>query len=87
MFKKFQSINKLFIYVSLQEHILECQDIAEIERIKVNVEKSREALQTLGYPELTFEDFFGVTYNCIPYSLCFWGYIFAYYVINILNIY
>lgn len=40
---------------------MEYQDKAEVERIKANVEKSREALQTLGYPELTFEDFFGVT--------------------------
>jgi hypothetical protein len=42
---------------------LEAQDSAEIDRIKANVERSRNALQTLGYPELTFEDFFTVTYQ------------------------
>ncbi|KAJ1379165.1 Ubiquitin thioesterase Otubain [Sesbania bispinosa] len=45
---------------SYLEHILECQDQAEIDRIKANVEKSRKALQTLGYAELTFEDFFSL---------------------------
>lgn len=43
---------------SYLEHILEAQDSAEIDRIKANVERSRKALQTLGYAELTFEDFF-----------------------------
>ncbi|XP_045814397.1 OVARIAN TUMOR DOMAIN-containing deubiquitinating enzyme 1 [Trifolium pratense] len=43
---------------SYLEHVLEAQDSAEIDRIKANVERSRNALQTLGYPELTFEDFF-----------------------------
>ncbi|KAL2319418.1 hypothetical protein Fmac_028387 [Flemingia macrophylla] len=33
------------------------EDQAEIDRIKANVDKSRKALQTLGYVELTFEDF------------------------------
>ncbi|KAE9595027.1 putative ubiquitinyl hydrolase 1 [Lupinus albus] len=46
---------------SYLEHILESQDQAEIDRVKENVEKSRKALQTLGYPDLTFEDFFSVT--------------------------
>ncbi|KAL2341977.1 hypothetical protein Fmac_009917 [Flemingia macrophylla] len=45
---------------SYLEHIMECQDQAEIDRIKANVEKSRKALQTLGYAELTFEDFFAL---------------------------
>ncbi|XP_019419079.1 PREDICTED: ubiquitin thioesterase otubain-like [Lupinus angustifolius] len=45
---------------SYLEHILESQDQAEIDRIKENVEKSRKALQTLGYPDLTFEDFFSL---------------------------
>ncbi|KAK7302672.1 hypothetical protein RJT34_13565 [Clitoria ternatea] len=45
---------------SYLEHILEFQDQAEIDRIKANVEKSRKALQTLGYAELTFEDFFAL---------------------------
>lgn len=56
---------------------MECQDIAEIERIKVNVEKSREALQTLGYPELTFEDFFGVTYQLHSLFVIFLGLYFC----------
>ncbi|XP_058751189.1 OVARIAN TUMOR DOMAIN-containing deubiquitinating enzyme 1-like [Vicia villosa] len=43
---------------SYLEHLLEAQDKAEIERIKANIERSRKALQTLGYAELTFEDFF-----------------------------
>ncbi|CAL5183347.1 unnamed protein product [Lathyrus oleraceus] len=43
---------------SYLEHLLEAQDKAEIDRIKVNIERSRKALQTLGYAELTFEDFF-----------------------------
>ncbi|XP_020202645.1 ubiquitin thioesterase otubain-like [Cajanus cajan] len=45
---------------SYLEHIMECQDQAEIDRIKANVEKSRKALQTLGYADLTFEDFFSL---------------------------
>ncbi|KAK7327992.1 hypothetical protein VNO77_22086 [Canavalia gladiata] len=45
---------------SYLEHILECQDQAEVDRIKANVEKSRKALQTLGYADLTFEDFFAL---------------------------
>lgn len=42
---------------------MECQDQAEVDRIHANVEKSRKALQTLGYADLTFEDFFAVTYQ------------------------
>ncbi|KAI4324230.1 hypothetical protein L6164_023784 [Bauhinia variegata] len=45
---------------SYLEHILECQDQAEVDRIKANVEKCRKTLQKLGYPELTFEDFFAL---------------------------
>ncbi|OIW13660.1 hypothetical protein TanjilG_08002 [Lupinus angustifolius] len=45
---------------SYLEHILESQDQHEVDRVKENVEKSRKALQTLGYPELTFEDFFSL---------------------------
>ena len=45
---------------SYLEHIMECQDQAEIDRIQANVEKSRKALQTLGYADLTFEDFFAL---------------------------
>ncbi|KAL9321288.1 hypothetical protein ACSQ67_013127 [Phaseolus vulgaris] len=46
---------------SYLEHIMECQDQAEVDRIQPNVEKSRKALQTLGYADLTFEDFFAVS--------------------------
>ncbi|KAK7412252.1 hypothetical protein VNO78_03703 [Psophocarpus tetragonolobus] len=45
---------------SYLEHIMESQDQAEIDRVKANVEKSRKALQTLGYADLTFEDFFAL---------------------------
>ncbi|XP_028795174.1 ubiquitin thioesterase otubain-like [Neltuma alba] len=47
----------LFSYL---EHILECQDQSEVERIKVNVEECRKTLQKLGYADLTFEDFFAL---------------------------
>ncbi|KAG4381045.1 hypothetical protein GLYMA_15G065800v4 [Glycine max] len=47
-------------FVGDKEHIMECQDQAEIDRIQANVEKSRKALQTLGYADLTFEDFFAL---------------------------
>lgn len=43
---------------SYLEHILESQDRAEVDRIKGNVEECRKTLQSLGYPDLTFEDFF-----------------------------
>ncbi|KAF7839429.1 ubiquitin thioesterase otubain-like [Senna tora] len=45
---------------SYLEHILQCQDLAEVERIKMNVEECRKTLQKLGYPDLTFEDFFAL---------------------------
>nr|XP_043632053.1 OVARIAN TUMOR DOMAIN-containing deubiquitinating enzyme 1-like [Erigeron canadensis]XP_043632054.1 OVARIAN TUMOR DOMAIN-containing deubiquitinating enzyme 1-like [Erigeron canadensis]XP_043632055.1 OVARIAN TUMOR DOMAIN-containing deubiquitinating enzyme 1-like [Erigeron canadensis] len=45
---------------SYLEHILESQDEAEVERIKVSVEKCRKTLQDLGYADFTFEDFFSL---------------------------
>ncbi|XP_062110854.1 OVARIAN TUMOR DOMAIN-containing deubiquitinating enzyme 1 [Humulus lupulus] len=45
---------------SYLEHILESQDRVEVERIKANVEQCRKTLQSLGYAEFTFEDFFGL---------------------------
>ncbi|KAL1289325.1 hypothetical protein HN51_057730 [Arachis hypogaea] len=45
---------------SYLEHILLSQDQAEVERIQANIEKSRKALQSLGYADLTFEDFFAL---------------------------
>lgn len=45
-----------------QEHILESQDRAEVDRIKANVEQCRKTLQSLGYAEFTFEDFFAVSF-------------------------
>ncbi|CAN8304053.1 unnamed protein product [Cochlearia groenlandica] len=46
--------------LSYLEHILESQDRAEVDRIKVNVEKCRKNLQNLGYTDFTFEDFFAL---------------------------
>ncbi|KAE8730308.1 Ubiquitin thioesterase otubain-like [Hibiscus syriacus] len=45
---------------SYLEHILESQDRAEVDCIKCNVEECRKTLQSLGYAELTFEDFFAL---------------------------
>ncbi|KAM6562715.1 hypothetical protein CsatB_022713 [Cannabis sativa] len=45
---------------SYLEHILMSQDRVEVERIKANVEQCRKTLQSLGYAEFTFEDFFGL---------------------------
>uniref|UniRef100_A0A6M2EU10 Ubiquitinyl hydrolase 1 n=1 Tax=Populus davidiana TaxID=266767 RepID=A0A6M2EU10_9ROSI len=45
---------------SYLEHILEKQDRAEVDRIKANVEECRKTLQSLGYVDFTFEDFFAV---------------------------
>lgn len=45
---------------SYLEHILESQDVAEVERIKRNVEQCRKTLQGLGYADFTFEDFFSL---------------------------
>ena len=60
-----------------QEHILEKQDRAEVDRIKANVEECRKTLQSLGYVDFTFEDFFAVnlsfalSYLCRIYALSF----------------
>ncbi|OMO51321.1 Ubiquitin thioesterase Otubain [Corchorus capsularis] len=45
---------------SYLEHILESQDRAEVDRIKGNVEECRKTLQSLGYADFTFEDFFAL---------------------------
>uniref|UniRef100_A0A2P2KV00 Uncharacterized protein n=1 Tax=Rhizophora mucronata TaxID=61149 RepID=A0A2P2KV00_RHIMU len=43
-----------------KEHLLEAQDQAEVDRVKINVEECRKMLQSLGYVDFTFEDFFTV---------------------------
>lgn len=43
-----------------QEHILETQDKAEVDRVSANVEECRKTLLNLGHAEFTFEDFFAV---------------------------
>lgn len=45
----------------LKEHILESQDHNEVQHIKANIEECKKTLQSLGYAEFTFEDFFAVT--------------------------
>uniref|UniRef100_A0A2P2KV60 Ubiquitinyl hydrolase 1 n=1 Tax=Rhizophora mucronata TaxID=61149 RepID=A0A2P2KV60_RHIMU len=45
----------MFAYL---EHLLEAQDQAEVDRVKINVEECRKMLQSLGYVDFTFEDFF-----------------------------
>ncbi|KAL0004721.1 hypothetical protein SO802_012282 [Lithocarpus litseifolius] len=45
---------------SYLEHILESQDQAEVDRAKSNVEQCRITLQSLGYADFTFEDFFAL---------------------------
>ncbi|KAG9458536.1 hypothetical protein H6P81_003044 [Aristolochia fimbriata] len=45
----------MFAYL---EHILESQDEAEVARIRACVERCKKTLQTLGYADFTFEDFF-----------------------------
>ncbi|XAR65841.1 Ubiquitinyl hydrolase 1 [Bertholletia excelsa] len=45
---------------SYLEHILESQDQKEVDRIKACVEESRKTLQSLGYVDFTFEDFFSL---------------------------
>ncbi|KAI4383635.1 hypothetical protein MLD38_009447 [Melastoma candidum] len=45
---------------SYLEHILETQDRAEVDRIKSNIEECRKTLQSLGYVDFTFEDFFSL---------------------------
>ncbi|KAJ8759363.1 hypothetical protein K2173_006883 [Erythroxylum novogranatense] len=45
---------------SYLEHILLTQDRLEVDRVKNNVEDCRKMLQSLGYVEFTFEDFFSL---------------------------
>ncbi|EOX99618.1 Ubiquitin thioesterase otubain-like isoform 3, partial [Theobroma cacao] len=45
---------------SYLEYVLESQDHAEVDRIKGNVEECRKTLQSLGYADFTFEDFFAL---------------------------
>ncbi|KAL5732373.1 hypothetical protein ACOSP7_031718 [Xanthoceras sorbifolium] len=45
---------------SYLEHILNSQDQAEVDRIKAKVEECRKTLQSLGYADFTFEDFFSL---------------------------
>uniref|UniRef100_A0A5B7B1J2 Ubiquitin thioesterase n=1 Tax=Davidia involucrata TaxID=16924 RepID=A0A5B7B1J2_DAVIN len=45
---------------SYLEHILESQDREEVDRITANVEQCRKTLQSLGYADFTFEDFFSL---------------------------
>ncbi|TXG74309.1 hypothetical protein EZV62_002888 [Acer yangbiense] len=45
---------------SFEEHILDSQDQAEVDRIKAKVEECRKTLQSLGYTDFTFEDFFAI---------------------------
>ncbi|CAN0923615.1 OVARIAN TUMOR DOMAIN-containing deubiquitinating enzyme 1 [Linum grandiflorum] len=47
----------MFAYL---EHILQTQDRKEADRVKVNVEECRKTLQSLGYADFTFEDFFAL---------------------------
>lgn len=45
---------------SYLEHILETQDRAEVDHVKTKVEECRKTLQSLGYADFTFEDFFAL---------------------------
>lgn len=45
---------------SFLEHILESQDREEVDHVKSNVENCRKTLQSLGYADFTFEDFFAL---------------------------
>ncbi|CAL1383549.1 unnamed protein product [Linum trigynum] len=47
----------MFAYL---EHILQTQDRTEVDRVKLNVEECRKTLQSLGYADFTFEDFFAL---------------------------
>ncbi|CAN1817276.1 OVARIAN TUMOR DOMAIN-containing deubiquitinating enzyme 1 [Linum perenne] len=47
----------MFAYL---EHILRSQDRKEVDRVKLNVEECRKTLQSLGYADFTFEDFFAL---------------------------
>jgi hypothetical protein len=52
---------KIIYVLHKQEHILESQDREEVDRVKANVEQCRKTLQSLGYADFTFEDFFAVS--------------------------
>ncbi|KAK1271122.1 Ubiquitin thioesterase otubain-like [Acorus gramineus] len=45
---------------SYLEHVLETQDEVEINRISGNIEQCKKTLQSLGYADFTFEDFFSL---------------------------
>ncbi|KAJ3681295.1 hypothetical protein LUZ60_015784 [Juncus effusus] len=45
---------------SYLEHILEKQDKREVERVMLNIEQCKKTLQSLGYIDFTFEDFFSI---------------------------
>ncbi|KAF8378069.1 hypothetical protein HHK36_029404 [Tetracentron sinense] len=45
---------------SYLEHILDSQDKAEVDRITAHVEQCKKTLQSLGYADFTFEDFFAL---------------------------
>ncbi|GAB4828524.1 ubiquitin-specific protease otu1 [Ancistrocladus abbreviatus] len=47
-------------FVGDKEHIMETQDKVEVDRIVVKVEECRKTLQSLGYADFTFEDFFAL---------------------------
>ncbi|XXG47154.1 hypothetical protein AAC387_Pa02g1839 [Persea americana] len=50
---------RCFMFAYL-EHILESQDKAEVDRIIASVEQCKKTLQSLGYADFTFEDFFSL---------------------------
>lgn len=54
---------------SYLEHVMETQDCAEVDRIKLNVEECRKTLQNLGYTDFTFEDFFTLFLEQLDSSL------------------
>ncbi|KAK2997544.1 hypothetical protein RJ639_024717 [Escallonia herrerae] len=51
---------KSLLGCQIKEHILVSQDREEVDRITTNVEKCKKTLQSLGYAEFTFEDFFAL---------------------------
>ena len=50
-----------YLIIYGQEHILETQDKAEVDRIMIKIEECKKTLLSLGYIEFTFEDFFSVS--------------------------
>lgn len=50
---------RCFMFAYL-EHILESQDKPEVDRITASVEQCKKTLQSLGYADFTFEDFFSL---------------------------